>query len=146
MTDTDGYRLAVFFTKAYTRIVNPTLPDLDPTLSAEIANRQSFRSDLPSSADGCGGRSPGLDAFDWAPGFDSQSHVEHDAAVRHAPNRIEVSLDHLRDLPQQQGEAQDQIAQCLSIKQSAAAVPVELGDDALGGVDQLVGLCVRCRQ
>jgi hypothetical protein len=40
------------------------------------------------SGHGCGGRSPGLDAFDWAPVFDSQSHVEHEAAVRHAPNRI----------------------------------------------------------
>jgi len=28
----DGYRLAVFFTKTYTRILNPTLADLDPTL------------------------------------------------------------------------------------------------------------------
>jgi hypothetical protein len=35
----DGYRLAVFFTKTYTRIVNPILAELDPTLPAEIASR-----------------------------------------------------------------------------------------------------------
>jgi hypothetical protein len=29
----EGYRLAVFFTETYTRIVNPTLADLDPTLA-----------------------------------------------------------------------------------------------------------------
>jgi hypothetical protein len=32
-------RLAVFFTKTYTRIVTPTLAELDPTLRAEIAAR-----------------------------------------------------------------------------------------------------------
>ena len=31
----EGRRLAVFFTKTYTRIVNPTLAELDPTLPAE---------------------------------------------------------------------------------------------------------------
>ena len=35
----EGRRLAVFFTKTYTRIVNPTLSELDPRLPAEIANR-----------------------------------------------------------------------------------------------------------
>jgi hypothetical protein len=35
----EGYRLAVFFTKTYTRIVSPTLAELDPTLPVEIANR-----------------------------------------------------------------------------------------------------------
>jgi hypothetical protein len=35
----DGRRLAVFFTKTYTRIVNPALAELDPTLPAEIATR-----------------------------------------------------------------------------------------------------------
>jgi hypothetical protein len=28
-----------------------------------------------------------------------KSHVEHDATVRHASDGVEVSLDHLRDLP-----------------------------------------------
>jgi len=36
---TEGRRLAVFFTKTYTRIVNPALVELDPTLPAEIAKR-----------------------------------------------------------------------------------------------------------
>lgn len=35
----EGRRLAVFFTKTYTRIVNPTLAELDPALPAEIAAR-----------------------------------------------------------------------------------------------------------
>ena len=35
----EGRRLAVFFTKTYTRIVNPALAELDPTLPAEIAAR-----------------------------------------------------------------------------------------------------------
>ena len=35
----EGRRLAVFFTKTYTRIVNPALAELDPTLPAEIAKR-----------------------------------------------------------------------------------------------------------
>jgi hypothetical protein len=34
-----GRRLAVFFTKTYTRIVNPSLAELDPTLPSEIAAR-----------------------------------------------------------------------------------------------------------
>jgi hypothetical protein len=34
-----GRRIAVFFTKTYTRIVNPSLAELDPTLPAEIAQR-----------------------------------------------------------------------------------------------------------
>ncbi len=38
----EGYRLAVFFTKTYTRIVNPSLAELDPTLPAEIANRSAI--------------------------------------------------------------------------------------------------------
>ena len=35
----DGRRLAVFFTKTYTRIVNPSLAELDPSLRNEIAKR-----------------------------------------------------------------------------------------------------------
>jgi hypothetical protein len=35
----EGRRLAVFFTKTYTRIVNPSLAELDPQLPAEIAAR-----------------------------------------------------------------------------------------------------------
>ena len=35
----EGRRLAVFFTKTYTRIVNPSLAELDPTLPAQIAPR-----------------------------------------------------------------------------------------------------------
>lgn len=34
-----GRRLAVFFTKTYTRIVNPSLAELDPTLPDQIARR-----------------------------------------------------------------------------------------------------------
>jgi hypothetical protein len=32
-----GQRIAVFFTKTYTRILNPSLPELDPTLPDETA-------------------------------------------------------------------------------------------------------------
>jgi hypothetical protein len=35
----DGRRLAVFFTKTYTRILNPALTELDPTLPSEISER-----------------------------------------------------------------------------------------------------------
>jgi len=35
----EGRRLAVFLTKTYTRIVNPALAELDPTLPTEIATR-----------------------------------------------------------------------------------------------------------
>jgi len=35
----EGRRLAVFFTKTYTRIVNPSLAELDPTLPADVAAR-----------------------------------------------------------------------------------------------------------
>jgi hypothetical protein len=35
----EGRRLAVFFTKTYTRIVNPSLAELDPTLPNQIAQR-----------------------------------------------------------------------------------------------------------
>ena len=35
----EGRRLAVFFTKTYTRIVNPSLAELDPTLPPEISRR-----------------------------------------------------------------------------------------------------------
>ena len=35
----EGRRLAVFLTKTYTRIVNPSLAELDPTLPEEIAQR-----------------------------------------------------------------------------------------------------------
>ena len=75
--------------------------------------------------------------------LDSQLHVEHDAAGCQASNRVEVSLDDLWGLAEQPGEAQDQLAQRLSIEHGAAAEPVQLGGDALGGVDQLVGFCVR---
>ena len=34
-----GRRLAVFLTKTYTRIVNPSLAELDPSLPADIADR-----------------------------------------------------------------------------------------------------------
>ena len=35
----EGRRLAVFFTKTYTRIVNPSLAELDPSLPPDIADR-----------------------------------------------------------------------------------------------------------
>ena len=35
----EGRRLAVFFTKTYTRIVNPSLAELDPALPTEIVAR-----------------------------------------------------------------------------------------------------------
>jgi hypothetical protein len=35
----DGRKLAVFFAKTYTRVVTPTLAELDPALPADIANR-----------------------------------------------------------------------------------------------------------
>ena len=35
----EGRQLAVFFTKTYTRIVNPSLAELDPALPNEIAAR-----------------------------------------------------------------------------------------------------------
>jgi hypothetical protein len=54
--------------------------------------------------------SPRLDALGGAPVLDSQSHVEHDAAGGGAPDGVEVGLDHLGDLPEKQGEAQDQLA------------------------------------
>ena len=38
LTD-EGCRIAVFFTKTYTRIVNPSLAELDPQLPSEIARR-----------------------------------------------------------------------------------------------------------
>src|SRR5450755_1310475 len=90
--------------------------------------------------------SPGLDALDWAPVLDSQSHVEHDAAAWHASDGVEVRLDHLRELPEQEGKAQHQLAQRLTIEHGAATESVELGDHALGGGDQLVGFCVGDRQ
>jgi hypothetical protein len=60
--------------------------------------------------------------------------------------RVEVSLDHLGDLPEQQGKAQDQLAQRRTIERGGAPEPVQLGRDALCGVDQLVGLGVRRRR
>jgi hypothetical protein len=45
-----------------------------------------------------------------------------------------------------EGKARDQLAQRITVEQSAAAESVELGGDALDGVDQLVGFCVRFRQ
>ena len=38
----EGRRLAVFFTKTYTRIVNPALAELDPHLPADIAQRTAL--------------------------------------------------------------------------------------------------------
>ena len=35
----EGRRLAVFLTKTYTRIINPSLAELDPALPPDIANR-----------------------------------------------------------------------------------------------------------
>src|ERR1039458_6104896 len=40
----DGRRLAVFFTKTYTRILNPSLAELDPTLPPEISDRSPIAS------------------------------------------------------------------------------------------------------
>ena len=40
----EGRRLAVFFTKTYTRIVNPALAELDPALPSEIAARSPLAS------------------------------------------------------------------------------------------------------
>jgi hypothetical protein len=40
----EGRRLAVFLTKTYTRIVNPSLAELDPTLPSEIAARTPLAS------------------------------------------------------------------------------------------------------
>src|SRR5512144_3281620 len=60
--------------------------------------------------------SPGLDALAWASGPDSQSHVEHDAPAGHAADGVEVRLDQLGDLHEQAGEAQDQLAQRLTIE------------------------------
>jgi hypothetical protein len=40
----EGRRLAVFFTKTYTRIVNPALAELDPTLPNEITTRSPIAS------------------------------------------------------------------------------------------------------
>jgi len=40
----EGRRLAVFFTKTYTRIVNPALAELDPALPSEIAIRSPLAS------------------------------------------------------------------------------------------------------
>jgi hypothetical protein len=49
----EGRRLAVFLTKTYTRIVNPSLAELDPTLPTDVAQRaplaqawRSFEHDL----------------------------------------------------------------------------------------------------
>jgi len=35
----EGHRLAAFLTKTYTRIVNPSLAELDPALPSHIAER-----------------------------------------------------------------------------------------------------------
>ena len=40
----EGRRLAVFFTKTYTRILNPSLAELDPTLPPEISDRSPIAS------------------------------------------------------------------------------------------------------
>ncbi|MCA1700742.1 MAG: hypothetical protein LC790_18285, partial [Actinobacteria bacterium] len=41
LTD-EGRRIAVFFTKTYTRIVNPALAELDPKLPDDIARRSAL--------------------------------------------------------------------------------------------------------
>ena len=106
---------------------------------ADIAPRQA--STVPAA-----GWLPGLDALDWAPAFDSESHVEHDAAVCHASDGVEVSLDDLRGLYEQESEAQDQLAERRTIEQRAAAESVQLGGDPLDGVDHLVGFFVGVRK
>jgi hypothetical protein len=40
----EGRRLAVFFSKTYTRILNPSLAELDPALPSEIAHRSPIAS------------------------------------------------------------------------------------------------------
>ena len=45
LTD-EGRRIAVFFTKTYTRIVNPALAELDPTLPTDIAATLATRPQL----------------------------------------------------------------------------------------------------
>jgi hypothetical protein len=40
----EGRRLAVFFAKTYTRVVTPSLAELDPALPAEIAARSPLAS------------------------------------------------------------------------------------------------------
>jgi hypothetical protein len=109
----------------------------------------------PGAAEACGSqvwlsrsaarsrRSPGLDAVEGVLVFDSQSHVHHEAAACHAPDGVEVGLGDLGDLREQEGEPQDELAQRFPVERSAAPQPVQLGGDALGGVDQLVGFCVR---
>ena len=42
MLTADGRRLAVFFTKTYTRIVCPSLAELDPQLPDSIARRTAL--------------------------------------------------------------------------------------------------------
>ena len=64
----------------------------------------------------------------------------------HASDGVKVGLDDLWELPEQESEAQHQLAQRLTVEHSAAAEPVQFGDHPLGGVDQLVGLRVRDRQ
>ena len=70
--------------------------------------------------------SPRLDALDRAPALDSHSSVEHDAAVGRAPDRVEVSLDHLGDLAKEQGKAQDQLAKRRAVERSGTPEPVYL--------------------
>ena len=55
----EGRRLAVFLTKTYTRIVNPSLAELDPALPPEIATRHRSptpgeRSSTPSKTESTG--------------------------------------------------------------------------------------------
>ena len=87
-----------------------------------------------------------LDALDRAPALDSRSRVEHDAAVGRAPDRVEVSLDDLGDLPEQQGKAQDQLAQRLAVARAAPRNPSSSVATPAAGVDQFVGLDVRRRR
>ena len=92
-------------------------------VAGAAGRRRPWRWCAPETAPRVGGSSsasaapsPRLDALDWAPALDSQSHVEHDAAVGHASDGVEVGLDDLGDLAEQQGEAQDQLAQRLTIE------------------------------
>ena len=55
------------------------------------------------------------------PALDRTPHVEHRASVGRAPDGVEVGFDNLWDLAPEKREAQDQLAQCLTIKPSGAA-------------------------
>ena len=79
-------------------------------------------------------RSPGLDALGWSRTLDPQAHVEHHAAIGHAPHRVQVGLDDLRRFAKQQREAQYELAQCGPIEEGQAAGSVELRGHLFGRV------------